>query len=70
VILVLLISSGQEPATSIPQKPQKRTLVIYELDRMHPAHVLTEKGILSVVATGSVFDIQIYAEYMDSTRFQ
>ena len=70
VLLVLLLSSGQEPAASLPQKPQKRILVIYGLDRMHPAHELTEKGILSVVAAGSFFDIQIYAEYMDSTRFQ
>jgi hypothetical protein len=44
VLLVLLLSSGQEAQASLPKKPQKRILVYYGLDRMHPAHELTEKG--------------------------
>ena len=70
VLLVLLLSSGQDASASLPQKPQKRILLLYGVDRMHPAHEMTEQGIRSVTASDPTYDIELYSEYMDSSRFQ
>jgi len=70
VLLVLLLSTGQDASASLPQKPQKRILLLYGVDRMHPAHEMTEQGIRSVAASDPTYDIELYSEYMDSSRFQ
>jgi hypothetical protein len=70
VLLVLLLSTGQDASASLPQKPHKRILLLYGVDRMHPAHEMAETGILSVVTSDPAFDIELYPEYMDSSRFQ
>lgn len=70
VLLFLLPLSAWDVSASLQQKTHKRILVIYGQDRMHPAHEPTEKGILSVVTSDPTFDIEIYPEYMDASRFQ
>jgi len=70
VLLAFLITSGRDASASLPQKPHKRILLLYGLDRMHPAHEMAETGILSVVTSDPAFDIELFPEYMDLSRFQ
>ena len=70
VLLILLFSPGLSSSASLPQKPHKRILVLYSLDRMLPAHEMMENGLLSIVKSDPAFDIELYPEYMDSSRFQ
>lgn len=70
MLMVLESSSGQATSASLQQKPQKRILLLYGVDRMHPAHEMTEQGIRSVTASNPTYDIELYSEYMDSSRFQ
>ncbi len=49
--------------------PPKRVLVLYSEDKAHPAHQLTERGILSAFGLNKAFDVQLYTEYLDVTRF-
>jgi PAS domain S-box-containing protein len=80
VILIVFLLSGLEASAkqgegsaqfpSKPQKRQKRVLLLYSMDRANPAHELTDRGIRSVISSDQTFDIELYAEYMDSNRFQ
>ena len=54
--------AGQPPET-------KRVLVLYSEDNAHPAHELTDQGIRSAFASNTLFDVQVYNEYLDVTRF-
>lgn len=69
-LLVLLLSPVRSESATLPQKPQKRILVLYSLDRMLPAHEMMEIGLLQVFKSDPAFDIELYPEYMDSSRFQ
>jgi hypothetical protein len=48
VLGVLLLFSGRDASASSPQKPQKRVLRLCGMDRMLPAHELTDKGIMEI----------------------
>jgi CheY-like chemotaxis protein len=67
---VLLLLSGWDASASPPQKPQKRILLLYGQNREHPAHQLTDKGIRSVLTSDQTFDIELYTEYLDLSRFE
>jgi PAS domain S-box-containing protein len=54
--------AGQPPET-------KRVLVLYSEDKAHPAHGLTDQGIRSIFLSNTRFDIQLYSEYLDASRF-
>ena len=54
--------AGQPPET-------KRVLVLYSEENGHPAHELTARGIRSAFASNTLFDVQVYNEYLDVTRF-
>ena len=54
--------AGQPPET-------KRVLVLYSEDKAHPAHELTERGIRSAFRSNTLFDVQLYDEYLDVSRF-
>jgi PAS domain S-box-containing protein len=47
----------------------KRVLILYSEDAAHPAHGLTDQGILSIFHSNTLFDVRVYKEYMDVTRF-
>jgi signal transduction histidine kinase len=49
--------------------PQKRVLLLYSEDKAHPAHELTDQGIRSVFQSNKLFNVQLYAEYLDLARF-
>jgi len=54
--------AGQPPET-------KRVLVLYSQEKAHPAHELTDQGIRSGFLSNTLFDVQLYNEYLDGTRF-
>ena len=54
--------AGQPPET-------KRVLVLYSEDKAHPAHELTDRGIRSALRSNTQFDVQLYNEYLDVSRF-
>jgi hypothetical protein len=47
----------------------KRVLVLYSEDKAHPAHGLTDNGIRQAFRSNKLFDVQIYTEYLDASRF-
>jgi len=47
----------------------KNVLVLYSEDKAHPAHELTDQGIRSAFRSNTLFDVQVYDEYLDASRF-
>jgi PAS domain S-box-containing protein len=66
VFLVLLLFSSRDVSASLPQK---RVLILYSQDRDHPAHEITDQGIHAIFHSNSLFDVQLYTEYLDLSRF-
>jgi len=50
-------------------KEMKRVLVLYSEDKAHPAHELTDQGIREAFRSNEFFDIHLYSEYLDASRF-
>jgi len=68
--MVLLLLSGRDGSSASPsQKPQKRVLLLYSEDKSHPAHELTDTGIREAFRSNRLFDVRVYTEYLDVTRF-
>jgi PAS domain S-box-containing protein len=44
-------------------------LVLYSEDKAHPAHELTDQGIRVAFQANKLFDVQVYTEYLDVSRF-
>jgi len=71
IIILLLtlqpitILAAPSPATL----ETKRLLVLYSLDKGHPAHGLTEKGISEGLQANRQFNVQLFTEYLDMGRF-
>jgi signal transduction histidine kinase len=63
VLLLLQPLYGAEP------REAKRVLVLYSEDKDHPAHGLTEQGILKTFRSNKLFDVQLFTEYLDASRF-
>ena len=66
LILALLLAPGRDAFASAPQK---RVLVLYGEDKAHPAHELTDQGIRAAFRSNGLFDVQLYTEYLDQSRF-
>ncbi len=49
---------------------QKRLLVLYSQDHGLPAHELTDKAIRAAVKANPTYDIQIFSEFLDLSRFR
>ena len=64
--LLLLLSSGG--LASSPKEP-KRVLILYSQERGHPAHDLTDSGIREAFRSNTLFEVQLYSEYLDLGRF-
>jgi PAS domain S-box-containing protein len=50
-------------------KQEKRVLVLYSEDKAHPAHELTDQGIRTAFRSNKRFNVQLYTEYLDLSRF-
>jgi len=47
----------------------KQVLILYSEDKAHPADEMTDQGIRSVFRSNTLFDVQLYNEYLDGSRF-
>ena len=72
ILLVVLLLSLPFMQTLFAGQPKetKRVLVLYSEDKAHPAHELTDQGIRSAFRSNTLFDVQLYEEYLDVTRFR
>lgn len=68
-VLLGLLLTVEGFVSSLEAKETKRVLILYSHDKWHPAHELTEQGIRTLFRADTVFDIQLYAEYLDVARF-
>ena len=66
LILVVLFAPAFDAHGSLPQK---RVLLLYSEDKAHPAHELTDGGIRAVFWSNKLFDVRLYSEYLDLSRF-
>jgi signal transduction histidine kinase len=66
LILVLVFAPAFDAHGSLPQK---RVLLLYSEGKDHPAHELTDYGIRAVFRSNKLFDVQLYTEYLDLSRF-
>ena len=69
LLIVLLSVPGMAAQSPSETRETKRVLVLYSLDKGHPAHGLTEQGISEVFRANREFDVQLYPEYLDMGRF-
>jgi PAS domain S-box-containing protein len=60
------LSQGQ-PQSALSAK---NVLVLYSEDIAHPAHELTARGIRSAFRSNRLFEVQVYNEYLDLSRFK
>jgi PAS domain S-box-containing protein len=65
LLLVLLFHS----LFAADSRETKRVLVLYSEDKGHPAHELTDRGIRAAFRSNAGFDVQLYREYLDLSRF-
>ena len=75
-LIVRLISAGLllslpllQPLWAGQPLETKRVLVLYSEDKAHPAHELTDQGIRSAFRLNTQFDVQLYNDYLDLSRF-
>jgi PAS domain S-box-containing protein len=68
VLALLLLLFCSEGLASSP-KELKRVLILYSLDKGHPGHDLTDQGIRAAFRSNELFEVQVYAEYLDTGRF-
>jgi len=66
---LLLLLSLSQPAWAGPPKEAKHVLVLHSEEKAHPAHELTDQGMRSVFSSNPRFDIHLYDEYLDVSRF-
>jgi PAS domain S-box-containing protein len=64
-LLLLLCSAG---LASSP-KELKSVLILYSEEKGHPAHDLTDQGIRAAFRSNRFFEVKIYTEYLDMSRF-
>lgn len=65
VLLLLLLP----PLYAAEPRETKRVLVLYSDDENQPAHQMTQQGIRAAFGSNKLFDVQLYTEYLDVTRF-
>jgi PAS domain S-box-containing protein len=52
-----------------PLKETRHVLALHSEEKAHPAHELTDQGMRSVFGSNPRFDIHLYDEYLDVSRF-
>jgi PAS domain S-box-containing protein len=65
-LLVLLLF---QPLRAAEPGETKRILILYSEDKAHPAHELTDQGIRTAFRSNKRFNVQLYTEYLDLSRF-
>ena len=75
-LIFRLISAGlllslpfMQPVWAEELKETKRVLVLHSEDKANPAHELTDAAISSAFSSNTLFDVQLYFEYLDESRF-
>ena len=58
-----------QPLYAVEPRETKQVLALYSEDKTHPAHELTDRGILSAFRSNTLFNVQLYNEYLDASRF-
>ncbi len=58
-----------QPLYAEEPRETKGILVLYSEDKNHPAHELTDRGILETLSSDKRFDVRLYTEYLDLSRF-
>jgi PAS domain S-box-containing protein len=66
LMLSLLLA---QPLNAVEPKETKRVLVLYGEDKAHPAHELSDQGLRVAFRSSQLFDVQLYPEYLDNSRF-
>jgi PAS domain S-box-containing protein len=66
-MLVLVFAPAFDAHGSLPKK---QVFLLYSEDKAHPAHELTDRGIRAVFQSNKLFDVQLYTEYLDLSRFR
>ncbi len=70
IILLLTVQPITVLAAPSPATPEtKRVLILYSLDKGHPAHGLTEQGVSEALQANRQFNVQLFSEYLDMGRF-
>jgi len=57
------------PLFAAESREAKRVLVLYSEEKDHPAHGITEHGIRAVFLSNKLFDVHLYTENLDVSRF-
>lgn len=71
ILAALLFLALLAPSLFAEQiKQSKNVLVLYSEDTEHPAHKLTDIGIRETFRSNKLFDVQLYTEYLDMSRFR
>jgi signal transduction histidine kinase len=66
LLLLLLSSAGLNAST----KESRQVLILYSEDKAHPAHELTDQGIRTAFRSNKLFDVKVFSEYLDLSRFK
>ena len=69
VALLSLLPATGWAQSSTPARETRRVLVLFSQEKGHPAHDLTEQGIRQAFRSNPAFDVELYIEYLDSSRF-
>ena len=69
VSLVLLLLLLIQPLHAGEPRETKRVLILYSEAKDLPAHEITERGIRAGFRSNERFDVQLYTEYLDASRF-
>jgi PAS domain S-box-containing protein len=66
---LILLLPHLELAWAESPREAKHVLVLHSEEKAHPAHELTDQGIRSIFDSNTRFDIRLYDEYLDVSRF-
>ena len=58
-----------QPLSAAEPREAKRVLILYSEDEAHPAHEMTDQGIRAAFGSNKFFNVQLYTEYLDVSRF-
>jgi PAS domain S-box-containing protein len=64
IVLLVQLLSAAEP------REKKNVLVLYSEEKAHPGHELTDRGIHGAFRSNKLFDVRLYTEYLDLSRFR
>jgi hypothetical protein len=65
-LLLLLIF---QPLSAAEGREAKRVLVLYSEDKINPGSEMAEQGIRAGFHSNQLFDVEVFTEYLDVSRF-